>query len=149
MNCVGARDRWRCWLCQNPFARKTRLDFSALVFRRPALPLNTTVVQASAPTGNVAVGSSTFTWNVPVLPAGSNVTLEVTLRFNNGGWQANQTWALPFEVDPVANNNFASLPLYVELPPDGWGCFALNFSGEDLINDPVRNRLLLSVELID
>jgi len=64
-----------------------------------ALPINVEVLQFLASTGTVAVTNSAFTWNVPNLPFGSNVSLQVTFRFNNAGWQTNTTWALGFEVD--------------------------------------------------
>jgi uncharacterized repeat protein (TIGR01451 family) len=110
-----------------------------------ALPANASVVWSLPSTGTVALATSAFTWNVPELPAGSNATLQLTLRFNNAGWQTNATWALGFETDPVFTNNLVTLPLYVQLPPDALGVFALNFSSEDLLYDPVRDRLLVSV----
>jgi uncharacterized repeat protein (TIGR01451 family) len=110
-----------------------------------ALPANATVVQTSSSTGAVASDSSGFTWNVAALPAGSNATLQVTLVFNTAGWQTNTTWALGFEPDPIFTNNVVTLPLYVRLSPGALGVFVLNYSSEDLVYDPARDRLLLSV----
>ena len=110
-----------------------------------SLPFNASLVQASGSTGSVAVGSSGFTWTVSPLSPGSKATLQVTLNFNTAGWQTNMTWALGFESDPVFANNIVTLPLYVQLPPSELGVSMLNYSSEDVLYDPVRERLLLSV----
>ncbi|EEF59446.1 conserved repeat domain protein [Pedosphaera parvula Ellin514] len=118
---------------------------ASLVRVTNALPVNATLVQISPSTGIVVPTNSAFTWNVAALPAGSDVTLQVTLRFNTGGWQTNTTWALGFEADPVPANSSLTLPIFVQLPTTVPGAFAVNCSSEDLMYDPVRDRLLLSV----
>ncbi len=110
-----------------------------------ALPVNGAVVQASPSTGAVVLASSAFTWNVAGLPPGSNATLAMTLRFNNAGWQTNRTWALGFEADPAFANNLLTLPVNVQLAPEASGVFTLNYASEDLLYDPARDRLLLTV----
>ena len=110
-----------------------------------SLPANVTVLATSTSTGSVALANSAFTWTVAPLPPGSNATLYVTARFGTAGWQTNLAVALGFETDPVAANNIATLPLYVELPPQGLGVFPINAATEDLCYDPGRDRLLLSV----
>lgn len=109
------------------------------------LPANVTVLATSASTGRVALASSAFMWTVAPLPPGSNATLQVTARFGTAGWQTNLAVALGFETDPVAANNSAPLPLYVELPAQGLGVFPMNAASEAILYDPVRDRLLLAV----
>jgi hypothetical protein len=110
-----------------------------------SLPANVMVVGSNSSTGSVVLASSAFTWTVAPLPPGSNATLNVTVRFGNAGWQTNLTCALGFETDPTAGNNVVALPLYVQLPPDGPGLFTLNAASEEILYDPVRDRLLLGV----
>jgi uncharacterized repeat protein (TIGR01451 family) len=112
-----------------------------------ALPPNVTIIQTLPTSGSTTTNSSSFVWNVTALTPGSNVTMQVTLRFNTAGWQTNTTYALGFEADPVFTNNSVTLPLYVQLAPGAPGVFDLNYSSEDLLYDPVRDRLLLSVAM--
>lgn len=110
-----------------------------------ALPANATVKVINVPNGNVVITNSAFTWNVSELAAGSNAVLEVALRFGTAGWQTNSTWAVGFEIDPDAGYNAVTLPIHVELAPQQIGAFPVNAPSEDLIYDPARDRLLLSV----
>lgn len=110
-----------------------------------ALPANTVVAQTSPSSGTVTMTGSAFTWRVAALAGGATATLQVTLRFGNGGWQTNLVYALGFEADPVWSNNVGRLPLCVQLPSGVPGAFPINFASEDLLYDPARDRLLLSV----
>jgi uncharacterized repeat protein (TIGR01451 family) len=110
-----------------------------------ALPPNTVVAQALSSQGSVTLTSGGFSWKVSPLPAGSNATLQLTLKFISAGWQTNTAWALGYEADPVFTNNQVTLPLYVQLPGTTLGVFSVNFGSEDLVYDPVRDRLVLSV----
>ncbi len=118
---------------------------ASLVCVTNSLPANTTILGIAPSTGSVVITNSAFTWNVAALPAGSNATLEVTVRFGNAGWQTNLVYALGFESDPVWQNNVQQQPFYVQLPPEAPGVFPINFASEDLLYDPLRDRLLLSV----
>ncbi|MBE0543736.1 MAG: DUF11 domain-containing protein [Verrucomicrobia bacterium] len=118
---------------------------ASLVRVTNALPANALAVQTLASNGSVTLTDAAFTWKLSALGTGSNATLEVTLRFGNAGWQTNFTCALGFEVDSMPANNTATLPLYVELPPEGFGVFPVNAATENLLYDPVRDRLVLSV----
>jgi uncharacterized repeat protein (TIGR01451 family) len=110
------------------------------------LPANTTVAQSIASTGTVSLfpSTSSFVWQVTALPAGASATLQVAMVFANGGWQTNITWALGFENDPVYTNNVATLPVNVVLP-QAYGVYQVAFPSQDLLYDPVRDRLLISV----
>ena len=110
-----------------------------------ALPENTVALQTQPSTGSVSQGDTGFIWKVSDLAAGSVATLQVTVQFNNGGGQTNTAWALGYELDANFTNNIASLPVNVQLPQEAFGVFAVNYTTQDLIYDPVRDRLLLSV----
>lgn len=110
-----------------------------------ALPANTELRQTVPSVGTVSPGNSAFVWSVSDLGAGSNVTLAVTVQFKNGGWQTNSVWALGFEADPQFTNNVATLPVYAQLPQEAFGVFPVSCACQDLVYDPVRDRLLLSV----
>lgn len=118
---------------------------ASLVRVTNTLPANVTVPATSASTGSVVVTNAAFTWSLAALPVGAQATLAVTLRYGTAGWQTNFAVALEFDSDPTTANNSAALPLNVELPPAGVGVFAINTASEDLLYDPVRDRLLLSV----
>lgn len=110
------------------------------------LPTNTTVAQPIPSTGSVTLqpSSSSFVWQVADLAPGTSATLQLALVFANGGWQTNVTWALGFESDPVFTNNVATLPVNGILP-QAYGVYQIAFPLQDLLYDPVRDRLLLSV----
>ena len=74
----------------------------------------------------------------------SDATLQVGLVFGNGGWQTNFTTVLGFESDPIYTNNVATTPLDVLLPQTN-GVYQVSFPAQDLLYDPVRDRLLISV----
>lgn len=119
---------------------------SSVVNVTNALPPNTTLLQTIASTGSVTTPNpSNFIWNVADLGVGSSATLQVTVQFNNGGWQTNSAWALGFEADPVFTNNASVFPLNVQLSQQAVGVFAFNYGTQDLLYDPLRDRLLLSV----
>ena len=109
------------------------------------LPANAVIVQTVPSTGAVTPANSAFTWNVSNLGAGSNATLHVTIQFNSGGWQTNTAWALGYERDPVFTNNIATMSVYVQLPQQEFGVFPVNFAAQDLLYDPARDRLILTV----
>jgi uncharacterized repeat protein (TIGR01451 family) len=109
------------------------------------LPANVTVQNTSASVGSVVITNSAFTWNIAPLAAGASATLEVTVQFGIAGWQTNLTTALSFETDINPANNVATLPLYVELPSKAVGVFPIHAASEDLLYDPARDRLILSV----
>lgn len=118
---------------------------ASLVQVTNALPANTLVGQTVLSTGTLTLNGSAFVWNVSNLGVGSNATLQVTVQFNTAGWQTNTAWALGYEADSVFTNNIAVLPLYPQLSQTGFGAVAVNYGSQDLLYDPVRDRLLLTV----
>jgi len=110
-----------------------------------ALPANTAILGWSASAGAVTQSSGSILWNLDELDAGSNATLQLSVRFSTAGWQTNTASIVAFEPDPDFSDNLSRLGLYVQLPPDAQGAFSVQCASEDLIYDPVRDRLLLSV----
>ncbi len=110
-----------------------------------ALPATAVVIQSQPSSGTVRLTPSAFVWSVSGLAAGSNATLQMTVQFNAGGWQTNLAWALGFEADPVFTNNLVALPLFVQLPQQGFTTFPVNYAVQDMLYDPVRDRFVLSL----
>ena len=119
--------------------------FATVVSVTNNLPAGVTIVKTAPSAGHLLHDASAFTWKLGALAAGSNATLEVTVRFDNAGWQTNRAYALGLDADPVFTNNFAQLVLNVEIPAGAGGVFRLLQSAEDMVYDPVRNRLLLAI----
>ncbi len=110
-----------------------------------SLPADVTVVAASSSTGVVTQGGSVLIWTVTELAAGGTATLEFTIRHGTGGWHTNRAVVSAYEPDTSFADNVTSLRTFVQLAPDVTGFFALNLPVEDVVYDPVRDRLLLSV----
>ena len=110
-----------------------------------ALPPDAVLVQATPSTGSVASAAGAFSWTVGNLAPGSNAVLQLTVVFGDGGWQTNSTWALGFENDPFFANNSLTLPFNVQLSQSAYGVASFSLPVRDLLYDPVRDRLLLSV----
>jgi hypothetical protein len=86
-----------------------------------------------------------ISWNLTRLAAGANAAMQVLLRPGAAGWMTNSAFVSGYEPDPDFTNNISSLGLFVQLPTDAEGVFEVRVSNEDLIYDPMRDRLLLSL----
>jgi len=77
------------------------------------------------------------------LAAGAAATLQFAIIHTAGGWHLNQATVTAFEPDLDLTNNLSRLVVFVEPALSGNGVMALTV--EDMLYDPVRDRLLLSV----
>lgn len=109
------------------------------------VPANVTAFGASVSTGSVAVGSGAVEWTLTELSAGASATCQFTLVPGAGGWVTNAAWAIPYETDVNFTNNLTAQPFYVGLSLQGFGVVQVGYPTQDLLYDPVRDRLLLSV----
>ncbi len=110
-----------------------------------SLPANVQVMAIAADMGTVAPSTNTVLWDLSRLDPGSNASLQVSLRLGSGGWIFNRATATEYEQDADFGDNVSELALYAQLPPAGSGAYMVELSCEDMLYDPVQDRLLLSV----
>ncbi|MCL5098707.1 MAG: hypothetical protein M1608_14490 [Candidatus Omnitrophica bacterium] len=109
------------------------------------LPDQSTVVGTTPSAGSTTEPAGGVLWNLGELEPGSNATLEISFHCATGGWNTNTATAAASEADLSSANNTSRLEFYTLLPPEAPGVFMLQHAVEDMIYDPARDRLLLSV----
>lgn len=110
-----------------------------------ALPAGTVVVASEASAGTTTLNGGAVSWEQVQLDAGATNSLKLTLRFSRGGWVTNVASVTAYERDTAGANNVSTQVAYVGVPTGTEAAFLLAWGTEDLLYDPARDRLLLSI----
>lgn len=110
-----------------------------------ALPVGAVVVASEVSAGTTRFTEGAVTWEQVQLEAGATNTLKLTLRFSQGGWVTNTAAVTAYERDTNGANNVSTRLAYVGGPTGTEAALRLAVGTEDLLCDPARDRLLLSI----
>jgi uncharacterized repeat protein (TIGR01451 family) len=110
-----------------------------------SLPAAVTLVSTTASTGLVTQAGSTLLWDISDLVSGASATLQFSVIHSNPGWHYSIANVAAYEPDFVLTNNTLTLTTYVQAPSNYSGPLAFALATEDILYDPTRDRLLLSL----
>ncbi|MDB6032405.1 MAG: Conserved repeat domain protein, partial [Verrucomicrobiales bacterium] len=109
-----------------------------------AIPANSVLLTMIPSSGIATQTAFGLSWIVPELGQGGTATLLFTIRHNGAGAHFNIAGLSSYEPDFNQSNNLSRLDTYVQ-PSIGQVPVGLNFPVEDILFDPDRDRLLLSI----
>lgn len=118
---------------------------ATLIHVTNSLPQGARYLSGVASTGVVVGLTNAFDWRVPALPPGESASLTFTVSFSIAGLLTNGISAIDYEGDQSFANNIATLPLYVTIPAQGDGAFLVKYPVNDLLYEPLQNKLFVAV----